>query len=146
MGLVCWQDYCLDDKCSWSRASQWKLVVFFSPRFVSTKARPRRSHQRRSGASWEQLTQAVGEAPQLEQKRELVKNKQITATVSQGRWGNYKHCREFKGQLWGWDGRCLWFRVVAISLMEGTNEKKKKQQKRFGGSSDKANQSDYKRM
>lgn len=31
MGLVCWQDYCLDDKCSWSRALRWKLVVFFSP-------------------------------------------------------------------------------------------------------------------
>lgn len=29
MGLACWQDYCLDDKCSWLRALRGKLVAFF---------------------------------------------------------------------------------------------------------------------
>lgn len=31
MGLACWQDCCLDDKCSWLRALRGKLVAFFSP-------------------------------------------------------------------------------------------------------------------
>lgn len=67
MGLACWQDYCLDDKCSWLRALRGKLVAFFSL-FLSTKTCPRCSRQRRSGANQEQLTQAVGEAAHLKQR------------------------------------------------------------------------------
>lgn len=114
---------------------------FFSPVSRLSKTHPRCSHQRRSGANWEQLTQAVGEGPQLKQKkRELMKNKQITAHVNQGRWSNYKHCggipKAVVGVGWEVLNGSKWRPQV------GWNEKN---QKNLGGSSDKVNQSSWKR-
>lgn len=139
MGLACWQDYCLDDKCSWLRAFRGKLVAFFFL-FPSTKTCPRCSRQRRSGANQEQLTQAVGEAAHLKQSGNSWKISKSPQTSIRADEVITNTAVEFQGQVWGWSWGGWVLKVRSQGLKsDGTNKWKNRI---LGYWSDKADQSD----
>lgn len=125
MGLACWQDYCLDDKCSWLRALRGKLVAFFFL-FPSTKTSSSLLTSAMLRGKPGTINTSGGWSRSLKAKWEFMKNKQITANVNQSRWSNYKHCGGIPRAVLGVElgrGGCLRFGVKAWSLMERTNEK-----------------------
>lgn len=85
MGLVRWQDYCLDDKCScWGLWKENQLYIFF---FQSTKTCPDYTMLEGNRRT---INTSSGWSSSVKAKWEFMKNKQITGNVNQEQWGNYK--------------------------------------------------------
>lgn len=101
------------------RALEGKLVMFFF--FLQQKHVPI-AQSAMLGGEARTINTSNGWSNSVKAKREFMKNKQITANVSQGQWSNYKHCCAIpravkkKTESWGMDKH----QPFRVHLINGT--------------------------